>query len=258
MRTVAALLCLVATGCGRCGSHADEQPAVPSPEAQAEARARAAFPKGAVVGIPDDLHGLTAADDGSVTLAGLTPPRALAVLVDAWGAPTMDLVAPDTGAAKGWSSASGTCALLDGIRIVFLGCDAPSTPADDPQLYAGDEQRVRETFRPGAPFAMPSDTHGMRVRGDGPLVLPAMPSRQLFLAFKDAFGESETESWTEGYRHVTIWRRETTCAVLDQCHDPKLTDHRCWALLWFVPCGSAKELTSGGVTSFDPRWGKGP
>ncbi len=243
--TVVAALAIV-TGCGK---RADDRR---TPIETPEARARAAFPKGSPVGMPVDLHGLVAEDDGSIALVGLSPPQALAVLVDAWGPPAMDLASPDGRPAKGWASTTGTCALLDASRIVFLDCDPPSGPADDPQQYAADEARVREVFRAGAAFATPADTHGLRVRGDGAIVLPAMPMRQLFHALKDAFGESAMESLMEGDHHVTIWKHEGTCAVLDQCHDPAVTPHRCWALLWFVPCVDPDALTR------DARFGHGP
>lgn len=243
---------VIVVGLTACGKRRDRDAAPPQKTA-AEAQVRAAFPRGASVGSPADLHGLTIDDDGAILLPELPDGRALALMTDAWGEPRLDLVASNGRKAKGWTSNTGTCALLDGRRIEFVSCDPhidDVTPSTDD--FAAEESRLRAAFPRGAALSMPTDLHGLATEHAGVVLLPRMPSRQAFAVLADAWGPSDAESWAEGLHHVTIWQRENTCAVLDQCHDPNLTNGACWGRVVFTPCTSAKQLTD------DARWGAAP
>ena len=104
MRVV--LLCAIAMGCHRGEKHADDRAGSAAID-PAEARARAAFPKGAPVGIPETAEGLVIVNHERVDLEGLGSQRARAVLVDAWGPPTVDLAFDNGRRTKGWPTPTG-------------------------------------------------------------------------------------------------------------------------------------------------------
>src|SRR5689334_2127076 len=132
MRVVVGVVMVVAAvGCGR----SKTRPTA-TPRDDGEARVRAAFPPRSPVGMPSDLHGLAQLDDGSIVLPELPKGRNLALLTEAWGAPVMDLASPmGGGKGQGWSSGTGTCALLTEPadappRLIFMDCDVAAAAND--------------------------------------------------------------------------------------------------------------------------------